>query len=873
MRLRPGSKYLGSSASDAAAAWIEFVAATDDTALIELTDAVLRVWIDDALITRPSVATTISNGDFASSAGWTDASTGGGVVAFGGGAGGGLRFNATNLGGVAKVTRQITVTAPAQNIEHALAMNVPYGPVMCRVGSTAGGDDYVTETPLGTGRHSLAFTPTGDFYLTFWSDERLAYNVHLYTIAIEAVGVMAVVAPWASANLDDIRTEQSADVVWVACNGVQQYRIERRGTGRSWSIVKYAPLNGPFLSAASSKALLQPSATYGNVFIVASQSFFRPTHVGALFRIFHDGQNWNGSFGASGTYSDVWEVTGVGSTTERRSVVTTTGFGTANLYVQKSSDGPDTGFHTVATITTNTTTNVDDADDNLSVWYRLAIPLAADFTSGPIVVTMTYVGGGKDGIARVTDYSSGVLVSAQVLSPFSGATPSPNWVEGAWSSWQGFPTSVALDGRLFWFGGPTMYASVSDDYENFDDTTEGDSGPITRTIGRGPVDTINFALPLQRMAIGTAGSEIAIQSSSFDEPLTPTNANAKTVSTQGSAMVRAVAVDSSGVFVQRSGKRVCMLAFDPNKGNYATQELTLLVPELLAAGVVSIAVQRQPDTRLHFVLGDGSVAVLTYEESESVLCWTLYKSTAASGYVIAAMVLPGTDEDQVYYHVQRTISGSTKRYLERQADEDEAEGAATNWMADCAVQITQASSTTVAGLSHLEGQKVIVWKSSGSGKDLSPDVANVQTTYTVSGGGITVTEAVTSVIVGLPYMDKATDEYSAKYKSTKLAYGAAAGTALTMPKRVDHLGLVLGLTHNNGLYFGKDFSSLLPMPRVINGRTISDVDEIFTTTTDIVPEPFSGDFDTDARFCLAAKAPRPCTILAGVVGMASNDVI
>ena len=56
MRLRPGSKYLGSSKSDAEAAWIEFVAATSDTALLELTDGVMRVWVDDTLISRASVS-------------------------------------------------------------------------------------------------------------------------------------------------------------------------------------------------------------------------------------------------------------------------------------------------------------------------------------------------------------------------------------------------------------------------------------------------------------------------------------------------------------------------------------------------------------------------------------------------------------------------------------------------------------------------------------------------------------------------------------------------------------------------------------------------------------------------------------------------
>jgi hypothetical protein len=59
------------------------VFATDDKALIEITNAsFLRVWVDDELLTVPSVSTTVTNGDFSSSAvGWTLTATSGRVLA------------------------------------------------------------------------------------------------------------------------------------------------------------------------------------------------------------------------------------------------------------------------------------------------------------------------------------------------------------------------------------------------------------------------------------------------------------------------------------------------------------------------------------------------------------------------------------------------------------------------------------------------------------------------------------------------------------------------------------------------------------------------------------------------------------------------
>src|SRR3546814_5486381 len=63
--LRPGLEYIDSTKGDLLAKHIPFVKRTvSDMALIELTDSVMRVRIDDDVITRVSVATAVSNGTF-----------------------------------------------------------------------------------------------------------------------------------------------------------------------------------------------------------------------------------------------------------------------------------------------------------------------------------------------------------------------------------------------------------------------------------------------------------------------------------------------------------------------------------------------------------------------------------------------------------------------------------------------------------------------------------------------------------------------------------------------------------------------------------------------------------------------------------------
>ena len=179
----------------------------------------------------------------------------------------------------------------------------------------------------------------------------------------------------------------------------------------------------------------------------------------------------------------------------------------------------------------------------------------------------------------------------------------------------------------------------------------------------------------------------------------------------------AVKVDTNGVFVQRNGSRAYELSVG-NTYNYEANDLTAIVPEIGTGGFRRIAVQRQPDTRIHFVRADGKVAILIYDRVEKVTCWILYET---DGLVEDAVVLPGTTEDNVYYTVARTINGSTKRYREKWALESEAIGAARTILTDSTYVWTGASSATITGLSHLEGETVTVWANS---KDLG--------TYTVA---------------------------------------------------------------------------------------------------------------------------------------------
>lgn len=845
MMLRPGLGYIGATASNNQARFLPFIFSTDDTALIELTDSLMRVWVDDVLVTRVSVASVTANGNFDTTLNsWTDNDEVGGTSAWQTGGYMGLTGDGTNA---AIRDQTVTVAGGDLNKQHALRIVVQRGPVTFMVGTSAGDDSYVATTDLDTGYHSLAFTPTGNFFIRFQSIQTQIVLVD--SCNVEAAGVMTIPAPWTAAFLRLIRIDQSGDIIFVACKGFLQRKIERRGT-YSWSLVWYLTDNGPYLTENKTETTISPSALNGNVTLTSSRGVFLSGHIGCLFRIRSVGQRVSSALVAQNTFTSTIECTGVGEA--RRFAITITGVFVATVTLQRSV-GVAGNWVDVTTFTTTQATTYADALDNQLVFYRIGIKTGA-YTSGTATCTLDYPLGSITGVCRVTGFTSATSVAAEVLTDFGSTTGSKFWSEGSWSTLSGFPTALAFyEGRLWFAGKNGIFGSVSDDFYNFDPDTIGDSGPINRTVGSGPVDDINWILPLQRLIIGAEGAEHSIRATSFDEVLTPSNFNIKEASSQGSTSALAVKIDSRGVFVQRGGSRLFELAFDANLGDYASTEATIVIPEVGEPSIVHVGVQRLPDTRVHCVRSDGVVAILVYNPAENVLCWS---TVSTDGDIEDVVVLPGDVEDSVYYCVNRTIGGVTKRYLERWALESEARGGLVSNISDAYLTYSGAAVTTLSGLSHLEGKVVCVW---GNGIDLG--------TATVVGGAVgPLSQAVTTATVGLPYI--------AQWKSTKLVHATAnmygsRKIQIAYGKRITQVGFMLADYYAGALKFGPDFDTLDDMPLIERDLELP----VGTLSTDYENDliEFPGMWDSNSRVCLEATGPRPVTVLAIVLAYESED--
>lgn len=842
MMLRPGLEYTGATYNNNKAFFIPFEKATSDIADIEFTDGIMRVWVDDDPISRASVSSAVTNGNFTSDvADWADADEAGCTSAWA--TGSYLSLIGTSFN--AAIRRQeVTVAGGDQNVQHALRLVIERGEVTIKVGSAAGGAQYF-ELDLTEGEHSLAFTPTGNFHIELSSKTKYASLVD--SVNVESSGNVTFTSPYAEADLSLIRREQSGDVIFLAANGYQQYKILRHGT-TSWSLVKYWVDDGPFRTRNFTKTTLTPSAVSGDITLTASSNVFISSNVGSVYRIGSIGQYVEISVTAENQWSDPISVSGTDTT---RDIAVDVDFSTGSLVgtvtLQRSSD-EGTTWAEVKTYSGDTTETYNDELDNQELQYRIGVA-TGDFTSGTGDLNLTYTTGSLTGVVRITEYSSETSVSAIVLNELGGTDASSDWSEGEWSDRRGFPTSLGIyESRMCFFGRGKYQMSIVDAYSSFDPDFEGDAGAINRTIGFGPVDYINWIYGGSRLLLGADGFE-PVSRQSYDDVLTPDSNGFVRSTTIGSARLDVAILDDMPVFVQRCGTKTFGMIYDSTSYKYKSKDMFELAPELGQPSIIKVVAQHQPDKRLHAIRSDGKVVIQVFDSAEGVAGLVLFET---DGTVEDVYVQPGDEEDSVYYIVNRTIDGNTVRYREKWALESECVGDTLNKQADSFVSYTGTATSLITGADHLEGEEVVVW---ADGADAG--------TYTVTGGNIHLDEAVENYVYGL--------SYTAQYKSVKLAYGAQGGTALCQPKRIDHIAPVLYKTHYKGLKYGNSFDSgdLYDLPDVYDGVAVAD-DTIYDTYDQQAFE-FDDDYGTDSRLCLQAQAPRPCTVLAVVYTLDTNE--
>jgi hypothetical protein len=235
---------------------------------------------------------------------------------------------------------------------------------------------------------------------------------------------------------------------------------------------------------------------------------------------------------------------------------------------------------------------------------------------------------------QITAYTSTTVVTVtlptgQALITANGTSiAANNWYLGAFCDSLGYPTCGCYhEGRL-WLGGysanrfdastvtdPTLYAGSG--FLCFSTTdvdgTVNDSNAISYTLNAVDLNQIQWMMSDQSgIACGTLAREFLISATTANDPLTPTDIQAHSISKYGSANIQPLQTGMAICFVHRYQQRLMEYLSDTFSQRWAAKHLNEFAKHLSATGIAELAYQEELTPIVWARMYDGSLAGVTY---------------------------------------------------------------------------------------------------------------------------------------------------------------------------------------------------------------------------------------------------------------------
>lgn len=420
------------------------------------------------------------------------------------------------------------------------------------------------------------------------------------------------------------------------------------------------------------------------------------------------------------------------------------------------------------------------------------------------------------------------------------------WSLGAWSNTTGWPHAVVFHQSRLWFAGTEaqpqhVWGSVIEEYENFRPGADDDDA-VTIPISTNRVNIIEWLASEKRLVIGTAEQIFTAYAGTVAaEGITPSNVKVDPETNWATSPVVPEQIGSFLYYVGADTKKIREFAYGFDIDRYRSVDRQILSDDITGTGVKEMAFQKSPYGVLYCVLNDGNMATLTREIDQQVNAWT--KQTTDGTYE-SVTVIPTDGYDEVWFVVNRTINGTTKRYIEYQVNPNQAKDSniEDQILLHSALTYDSSPTSTVTGLDHLEGEAVHAL------------CDGVKVTGTVSSGSLALGASYSVVQVGLPY--------TGKIKLLPPEAGSQYGTAQGLMKRAHEI--LVSVYRTLGLKVGEDGGNMESM-RTGAGAIPT------TLQTDDFTFPGTIGWDRKNEIYFEAADPHPCTILLVALLLQVNE--
>jgi len=655
--------------------------------------------------------------------------------------------------------------------KNGLAQSLNYIPMMQGGLTRRPGFRYVAEVkdstqPVRLVRFEFSITQAyilefGPNYIRFYTNDGQLLN---------GGAPYEVATTYAANELFDLAFAQSADTLYIAHPNHPPAKLQRAGA-TNWTLTTISFLDGPYLPINVASTTLTPSGTTGTVTVTASGTAginngvgFQASDIGRALRI---------------KCSAVWlwgTIASVVSTTQ----ITWTIYQAQNprtAILQPNVSGGS--IFSVTIVDGGYGYGASPPSITFSAGTQQAVA-SAGVTNGVVSsVTMSSTG---------TGYAPGATATASAPATI-GSAATTFWRIGVWGSANGYPRAVVFNqDRLLWAGCPQypnrIDGSTVSDYENLAPTnidgTVVDSNAVSFSLNSNTVSAIRWMVSDEwGLLIGTAGGEwVAVGGggASYNSPITPTSIIAKQTTSYGVTGVPPVRVGKSTLFVQRTGRKLREMTYQFVVNTFQAPDISLVSEHLTKSGLKQMGLAAAPQQIVWMCTNAGALVGMVYDKDQDLIGWFPCQVGGFSDPAqtlpplvesVACIPSPDVTRDELWVLVNRSINGTTRRFVEVMTKMwEDGDTLANAVFADSSATYSGVATTTVSGLTWLVGQTVGVLADGATHPDCVVDAT----------GKITLSRSASIVQVGL--------KYTSAGKTLRIEAGGGDGPAQGKLKRV-----------------------------------------------------------------------------------------
>jgi len=642
---------------------------------------------------------------------------------------------------------------------------------------------------------------------------------------------------YTTAQLRDIHAVQINDVMKMVSPDVHPQTLTRFGH-TNWTIADTAFTQGPFNKENSDTTTITPSAATGTITLTASADLFTEDHIGSLWKLIHikEAESIEGSFTSDANSSELAiEV-------NREWEFVTHGVWTGKVLLEKTYDS-GTNWLTEYTIDSKDDDNRQEVgiEEEKDASYRVRM---TNYSSGTCTYSLLAYAHPIDGDATITKVHSGTVATATVNNTFGGTNATVRWAEGKFNPENGYPRAVGLFQQRAVYGGTLddpagLWLSASaGDYDNMYLPTAApdDDDAIVYTVATAKQNPIQWIYDADNIIMGTNGGVIQVGVLDSSAALTGTNINSRSQAGIGSAHIQPVTIENANIFIERNGVKVRRLTYSFESDEYNALDMTILAEHFFDSEIVEMAVQNRPEPILWCVLADGTLLGMSYQQEHDVIAWHTHP---IDGNVESVAVIPGSDEDEVWLAVERTILDTSQRYIEQMQPQNWGGDNNDIWFVDSGLAYDGTATATLTGLEHLEGETIQVFGDAGFFQEV-----------VVNDGEVTINQTISKGVAGLGY--------TSLLETMPAEIQGREGPTVGHTKRI--IGGGIGFYNSLQIEYGYTDGDMYPVKMYESSGSLSS--KAPDLVNRFINVPFHGRNNVEAAMLLRQAKPYPMGITA-----------